>query len=477
MQKILRSLILLLLLWPQVSPTRNIETKHLAFTHVTVIDATGAAAKPDMTVVIDGNHIVALGRKVRVPVDAEVVEATGKFLIPGLWDMHVHSLYEGRPEFFFPMFIANGVTGVREMASTLSLEQISLLRQRIERREVLGPRFGAVAGKILESPISQLGPEFEAVATADLARQAVRARKQNGADFVKVYTLLRRDVFFAIVDEAKIQHLPTVGHVPFSISAGEASDAGLKSIEHLTQVLLACSNREAEISRELSSAATSLATARVAAARADAEATESFDPKKAARLLARFRKNGTWQCPTLVQRQKFLMSDDPRFVNDERLKYVPFSVRERWRSTMAGPQADLVPYAKRSFAKQLQLIGMMRRAGVGLLAGTDAGWGNPYTFAGFSLHDELALLVQAGLSPIEALQSATLNPAKFLNLQEQMGTVEKGKIADLVLLEANPLEDITNTRKIAAVVVNGRYVPKTELQKMLLGVQAAASKK
>jgi imidazolonepropionase-like amidohydrolase len=143
---------------------------------------------------------------------------------------------------------------------------------------------------------------------------------------------------------------------------------------------------------------------------------------------------------------------------------------------MAGPQARLAEYAKRSFAKQLELVGMMHKAGVGILAGTDSGWGNPYTFAGFSLHDELALLVQSGLSPMDALQCATLNAAKFLKLEKTLGTVEQGKIADLVLLEANPLEDITNTRKIAGVIMNGRYVSKEEIQKMLLNVEVAANK-
>ena len=477
MRKTLASLILVLLLPAAVSPNKNIQPRHLVFTHVTVVDVTGAPAKTGVTVLISGRHIVSLGTSVRVPQDAEVVDATGKFLIPGLWDMHVHSLYEGRPAFFFPMFIANGVTGVREMASTLPLEQIGLLRRRIERGEVLGPRFGAVAGKILESPVAQLGPEFEPVTSADEARQIVRSRKQEGADFVKVYNQLPRDVYFAIADEARQQHIPLAGHVPLSVSAMEASDAGQRSIEHLTQVLPACSSREAMIRGEVADAQKSLTAGRVAGFRADAEAAESYNPKKAAALFARFRKNGTWQCPTLVQRRKFAMSDDPKFVSDERLRYIPVAVRERWRTLLVGPLQEFVPYAKRSFPKQVDIVGEMRAAGVGILAGTDSGWGNPYTFAGFSLHDELALLVRAGLSPLEALQSATLNAAKFLGLQDSLGTVEEGKIADLVLLEANPLDDITNTRRIAAVVVNGRFLHKSELQKMLADVETTAAKR
>ncbi|HVG09263.1 MAG TPA: amidohydrolase family protein [Thermoanaerobaculia bacterium] len=477
MSKTLSFLVLFLMPLPSAGPNQNIQPKYLVLTHVAVIDATGAPLKPDMTVLIEDDHIARLGKKVRAPAGAKVVDATGKFLIPGLWDMHVHSLYEGRPELLFPMFIANGVTGVREMASTLPLEQIAVLRKRIERGEVLGPRFGAVAGKILESPAAQLGPDFEPVSSADEGRQIVRSRKQQGADFVKVYNQLPRDVYFAIADEARRQHIPFAGHLPFSVSAVEASDAGQRSIEHLTRLLTACSGREAEILRGLTDTGKSVVAARAAGFRAEAEAAESYDPRKASALFLRFHENETWQCPTLVQLRRFALVEDAGLANDERLKFIPLSVRERWRSSLAGPLAENAPYLKRSFPKQVEMVGAMRAARVPVLAGTDSGWGNPYTFAGFSLHDELALLNRAGLSPMETLQSATLNPARFLGLQDKLGTVEAGKIADLVLLEANPLDDVTNTRKIAAVVVNGRYMSKAELQKTLSDVETAAGKK
>ena len=472
-----RTLSFLILLLLPLSPAGPSQPKVLVLAHATVIDATGAPPKPDMTVLIENGRIARLGRKLRAPAGAQVVDATGKFLIPGLWDMHVHSLYEGRPELLFPMFIANGVTGVREMASALPLDQIAALRQRIERGEVLGPRFGAVAGKILESPAAQLGPDFEPVANADEARQIVRSRKRQGADFVKVYNQLPRDVYLAIADEARRQRIPFAGHLPFSVSAAEASDAGQRSIEHLTRLLMACSSREAEILRGLEDTGKSVVTARAAGFRADAEAAESYDPRKASALLRRFHDNGTWQCPTLVQLRRFALVEDAALADDERLRFIPLSVRERWRSALAGPLAENAPYLKRSFPKQAELVAAMRAARVPILAGTDSGWGNPYTFAGFSLHDELALLNRAGLSPMEALQSATSSPARFLGLQDKLGTVEKGKTADLVLLEANPLDDIANTRKIAAVVVNGRYLSKVELQRMLSDVETAAGKR
>lgn len=463
------------LLIAQVKPAS--QSKSLVFNHVTVIDMTGALPKSDMMVVVIGNHIAALGHsgEVRVPRDAQVIDAAGKFLIPGLWDMHVHSLYEGRPEFLFPMFIANGVTGVRELGSTMPLEQINIIRRQIELGTILAPRFGAVAGKILESSVEQLGPEFEAVASPDEARRLVRERKEKGADFVKVYNQLPRDIYFAIADEAKKQGIPFVGHLPHSINAGEASDAGQKSMEHLPRILLSVSSREAAIREDLLAAAgKNLNAGRLAGWRADSEAADSYDAEKAADLFVRFRRNQTWQCPTLVQLRKFAVSDDENFRNDARLKYIPLTVRQRWRTLLATNLAEILPFGKKIFPKQMDLVKAMNASRVMFLAGTDSGWGNPYTFAGFSLHDELALLVQAGLSPMQALQTATLNPAKFLKMEKTHGTIERGKIADLILLDANPLESIGNTQKIAAVVVNGRYLPKESLQRMLKDVEAMA---
>jgi hypothetical protein len=206
---------------------------------------------------------------------------------------------------------------------------------------------------------------------------------------------------------------------------------------------------------------------------------DSFDEKKAAALFTRFVKNRTWHVPTLTVLRAFWYFDDPAFINDTRLRYIPPFIRQAlgWNPKDAFGfkirTAEDVSQGKRLFQKQLELVGLMHRAGVRLMAGTDTP--NPFVFPGFSLHDELELLVKAGLTPMEALQSATRNPAEYLNLQGSLGTVEKGKIADLVLLEANPLDDISNTKKIAAVVISGKLIPKTQLQEMLAAVEKAAA--
>jgi hypothetical protein len=453
----------------------------LALTHVSVIDASApdakAALRQEQTVIINALRIAAVGAKVRIPPGARVIDGTGKFLMPGLWDMHVHALFEGRTEFFFPLFIANGVTGVREMSSTFSPEEIQRVRNRIENGEVLAPRIGLSAIRIVEGKGNSGTPGFEYISTPTEGREIVKLRKRQGADFVKVYNLLPRDVYFAIVDEAKRQRIPIAGHVPFEVSALEASNAGQRSIEHLTRVLWGCSRREDEIRARFRPIDSTPAGGHIAGAKGDVEAIESFDTKKAAALFASFRKNGTAQCPTLVQLRKFASTADPAFISDPRLKYVPLSVRHLWEERLKGPLKEVLPYAIKIYPKQLQLVNAMHKAGVLIMAGTDAGWGNPYAFPGFSLHDELELLVGAGLSPLEALRTATVNPAIFMNSRDKFGTVKNGRKADMVLLDANPLDDIANTRRISAVILNGKFLSARELHQMLAFVEQEAPMK
>ncbi len=438
-------------------------TKSLVFTSVTVIDATGAPAKPNQTVIINGGRIAAIGEtgKVTIPKDAQTIDARGKYLIPGLWDMHVHAWAK---DIFSPLLIANGVTGVRDMFSGIA--RIKQWRQEIAEGKTIGPRIFA-AGQIVDGP-KPVWPGSIPVKDATEGRQAVAKVKADGSDFVKVYSLLPRDAFFAIADEAKKLNIPFAGHVPHSVTAVEASDAGIKSIEHLERVLLGCSAAEAEIQKE--------------AGRLTMEQRrriiETYDEKKAQALFARFTKNGTWQSPTLVVLRALGRLDDPNFTGDPRVKYLPQFMTASWNPKNDFRFRSFTPetYAsyRETFEKHLEIVGRMRRTGVEFLAGTDTP--NPYCFPGFSLHDELALLVRAGLSPMEALQAATRNPAKYLGLLDSLGTLEQGKIADLVLLEANPLADITNTQKINAVVVNGKLLDKAALQELLAKIEAAANR-
>ena len=455
---------------------QNSQPKQLVLTHVTVIDATGAPANPDMTLVITGDRITELGKtpNVRVPKDAQVIDATGKFLIPGLWDMHVHWYLKE----YLPLFIANGVTGARLMWGMPMHQQ---WRKEIENGTLLGPRL-VIASPIVDGP-NPVWPASVSVSNDREARQAVTKARQDGADFIKVYSRLTREAFFAIADETKKQGISFAGHVPQSVTAAEASDAGQKSIEHLTGVLTACSSREEELRKQTGAAGSKPPQGQLPNPATQRQSNrlilETFSPEKAAALFARFNRNQTWQCPTLTVLRSAASLDDPNFRNDPRLKYMPPATRTQWDPAkdfrFKNRTAEDFELARLVFKKQLELVGAMRRAGVEFLAGTDAL--NPYCFPGFSLHDELALLVNAGLTPMEALQAATLNPARFLGKERELGTVEKGKIADLVLLDANPLEDIRNTQEINAVILRGKLIAKSELQRMLATIETAANRK
>jgi hypothetical protein len=468
---------LLLLILSVNHRAQQTQTGVLAFTNVTVIDMTGAPPKPDMTVVIEGNRITALGkaRQVRVPRGAQVVDATGKFLIPGLWDMHVHFTETERS---LPLFIANGVTGVRNMGG--KAEELFKWRSDIAAGRLLGPRIVA-CGPILDGPQPAAFGASIAISTVADGRKAVIDLKQRGADFIKVYDLLPRDAYFAIVEEARRQRLPVVGHVPLSVTTLEASGAGQKSIEHLGTILEGSSTLGTEL-RRLESAPMPKGDLtefpRRIAARGE-RMLDTYSEQKARQIFGQLIKNHTWQVPTLVVKQSQTFIDDISRNGDARLKYIPQSEQEWW-----SPQKNFfsryrtpeyIVYKKRLFQKELELVGAMHRAGVPFMAGTDVN--AAYLFPGFSLHDELALFVQAGFTPMAALQTATRNPAAFLGELNSQGTVERGKTANLVLLEANPLEDIHNSRRINAVVLNGRYLSKEALQKMLADVEVAAMRR
>lgn len=449
------------------------DQRSLVIAHVTLIDATGATARPETTVVVVGDRIEAIGNsgQITAPKTAQVVDGTGKFLIPGLWDMHVHLNYKD----YLPLFIANGVTGVRVMWGQPEHHE---WRKEIEAGSLLGPRM-KIASPIIDGP-KPYWPFSISVATEAQARQAVAMSKRYGADFVKVYQFLPRDLYFDIVDEAKKEGIPFEGHLPVTVTAEEGSRAGQKSFEHLVGVLPAVSSRSEELFKTAQDDFAAIQTKGKFEGLHDwplgREMLETYDPEKVAALSTVFKSNGTWQCPTLVLLHMFAYGNDPAFLADPRLKYMPPAITRSWDP--AKTEGDRTPqdfaYSRKEFDRDLEVVGAMAKAGVGILAGTDSQ--NPYTFYGFSLHDELGFLVQAGLTPMQALQAATLNAAVFFGMQKDLGTIETGKIADLVLLDANPLQNVGNTKRISAVVYGGKLYTRATLDEMLAKVEKLAAR-
>jgi len=251
--------------------------------------------------------------------------------------------------------------------------------------------------------------------------------------------------------------------VPDSVRASEMSEAGMKSFEHLIGIFEGSSPAEDEFLKGNKTEARLLA---------------SYDPARATSLAATLAKNQTWQCPTLVWERGGNLIDVTDFAKDTRAKYVPASWKTKtWKrftdEIMQGYGNDDLTVRKKFLDEELEVVRLLHEKGVPFLAGTDTPPG-VYIFPGFSLHDELQRFVAAGFTPLEALQTATLNPALFFGMEDQLGTIEKGKLADLVLLKANPLDNIANTQKIAAVISNGHYFSSNDLQKMLAAVEAAA---
>lgn len=448
---------LLSLVWLLLAACMNTPAADVAIRDVTLVNVADGTLHPAQTVLVNGNRIVAIGPTdaVKISDDTEVVEGTGGYLIPGLWDMHVHGT---RRESTYPLYLANGVTGVREM---FGRADAAGFRAALAAKQIAAPRM-YLAGPILDGA-PPIWPHSVVVTTVEEARKAVAEQKQHGVDFIKVYDRLPRDAYYAILAEAARQGLLVAGHVPGSVTPWEAAAAGQKTVEHLTQIPTACSSEETRLrNRPVRSYLDVI--------RIQVEASHSFSAPKCQLLTAAFVRNGVWMVPTLTGYRADGWRNEQQFTDDDRLKYYDAETR-----ALLAPPPDDSPggrwedadyaTARELLAFNQKLVGEMFRAGVPILAGTDTM--NPYVFPGFSLHDELALLVGSGMPPLAALQAATSNAATFMGKSAELGSVTTGKLADLVLLDANPLKDIHNTQKIRAVVADGRLFRRADLDHLL----------
>ena len=463
-----------------------LEQQPLALTHITVVDVNGGPSRPDMTVVIAGGRIASImpSAGASVPRGAKVVNSEGKYLIPGLWDMHVHLTEapgegeEGAPQvkvdaraYYFPLLVANGILGARDMGGVL--DTLISWRGEIASGKTLGPRLMVTGFKLgSANPVVPGAPA--PVRTPAQVRTAVEMLRQHGADFVKLdLGIESADLYPVVAEESKRQNLTFVGHVPLTVNPGDAAAMGQRSIEHLMQVPLACSSEEDRLRRRLRAlrgkatfleklAGWSLWNRDLPHEYAVSERiATTYDGVKAAALFKRFVESGTWQTPTL-------------FLERDRALHIPgngLELESRYglASKIRRPSRPFTPEnsvrSEAYFRRELQIVGAMYRAGVGILAGTDLPVG--HAIPGYGLHEELSLMVESGLSPLAALQTATLNPAKFFGLTDSLGTVEQGKVADLVVLGADPLADIGNTNRIDAVIMRGSLMDRHELDQIL----------
>ncbi len=390
------------------------------------------------------------------------VDARGLYLTPGLWDMHTHAHRAGRERWHYPMYIANGVVGIRDAATHLGSGMASRAQ---------GSPAGPAPRVIWGSPALDRAPPALAsglaVETPEAGRQLVRLLAGLGYDFIKVYDGLSPENYHAIAEEAMRVGIPVEGHTPLTLSPTDVARAGQRTIEHLTLVLEACIPGTLDWIKQDPSADSMglMADGRLAASldRFDATACQAQS-----RVLA---EAGVWQVPTLVQTRGYFVvaHDDP--ADEPRLAFVPPDTRTEWLAHVRdGKTAERHAGAK-VFERQKRLLGELHRAGVGILAGTDAS-DEPWVFPGSALHDELGLLVDAGLSPLDALRTATLNPARYRARGRPLAPlIAPGSDADLVLLRENPLEDIQHVRDIRGVVAAGHWYSPEDLAAMVAGVR------
>jgi len=455
----------------------------LAITHVTVIDMTGAPARADQTVIIKKDRVAGIGASntVTIPGGAQILDAQEKFLIPGLVDMHTHLTAAGEPDgsrkFMLPLLLANGITTVRDMGGYL--ESIRPLQKEIAEGKRLGPRI-FTPGPYLDGSPPSFQPSL-VVTNSVAASEDVHQLVALGVDFIKVQSMLSRDAYFAIAKAAQREHITFVGHVPDQLTAAEAADAGPHSIEHLTNVLRGCSRDEPKLMREqlyipLKQETTEQSHSRMV--QWQHELLDSYSREKAAALIAKFKEEDVWQTPTLVLlKNDAFPTTENLAASDPRIECIPARTLDMWKKSRAAQirteSAQDSEVHARLLRRSMDIVAEMQKAGVKILAGTDAP--APYVFPGSGLHDELQFLVEAGLTPFEALQSATKSPAEFLHTAKDSGTIEEGKFADLVLLDADPLDVIRNTRKIQAVILRGKLLDRPALDQLLARVRSFAA--
>ncbi|HKR08139.1 MAG TPA: amidohydrolase family protein [Gemmatimonadaceae bacterium] len=437
-----------------------------------MINVRSGEVASDQTVVIENARISYVGPAAGAPSPrgARIVDGTGKFLIPGLWDMHIHGFLYVFSDFAGPLMIANGVTGARDMGYYIDTT-LRWKRDIAEGKEI-GPRL--VVGARVDGPINEARfvahvttPEDGVRAVDTLARRKDRTARAN---FINTYSHVPRDAYFALAREAKRIGIPFAGPVPFSVSVAEASDSGQRSIEHEDDLMRACSAKDSLLRATAGDTANLSGPNQLADVREHARLIlATYDARKCQAVIATLARNQTWLTPILVSYQPYAHSFDSASTHPELAKYVPGLVKGGWanRAQAVSRSDSAMVRSYFSFDRTREL----QAAGVKLLAGTDTP--QPFVYPGFSLHDELQLLVKSGLTPLEALQTATYNPAEFFGMQTSLGTVEKGKVADLVLLDANPLTDIANSRRIAAVIANGRLFDRPALAQLLHHVDSA----
>jgi len=443
----------------------------LAIQNVTVIDAVNGV-REGQTVVVDDGRITAVTADGDAIEAVETVDGTGRYLIPGLWDFHVHLTYDERFTEAMPgLFLNHGITSIRDTGGPL--EQVLSAVEAIRAEGATAPRV-FFAGPLLDGEYVVYDGETRpllGIANPDVetARANVARLAEAGVDFLKIYEMVSPEVFAALVEEARAHGLPMDGHVPLAMRARDVGPH-VQSLEHLRNIELDCATAPEALVAERQRLLANPEGIPGATLRSQLHslqrlpAVAAYDEQNCGAVMDAM--SNTIQVPTLRLNALGLQSPFGRSDWDAVLDKLPADVATEWRATTEASRQGAAPMRDNTFGEwSLHLVELMHEAGVPVGAGTDT----PIAFAapGYSLHSELEMLVRAGLSPMEALEAATVRPAEFFGLSGEMGTIEEGRLADLVLLTGNPLEAISNTRTVEAVVSKGEFLGRDELDALV----------
>lgn len=432
----------------------------------TLVDIRTGRQIKDSTILIEGSRIKQVGRvgEAAIPSGVQVIDARGKWIIPGLMDMHAH--VAGIRNLPLTLYLAQGVTTIRDPGGNLTL--LRLARQEIDSGKTLGPRL-FFAGQILDGN-PPLWPDASFIAdTPERAESAVNFLIDQGVDFIKVYNSISEPVLATIVRTAHRRGIPVTGHVPRSLTMTRAIELEMDGLEHIRIT-----------GRELLPLEEANKIDFLPYARREALLWQRFDldSDKMKKLIAFLAESRVPLDPTLVVDELNALSLYEEQAKDPNNRFLPreaLIVEAETAPDVFRIPPELKDVAAAGFRKRLQFIGMCSRAGVQLIAGTD-GVGPGKLLPGFGLQHELELLVQAGLTPVQAIQAATINAARALRKENELGSIEAGKLADIVILNADPFADIRNASSINAVVVSGRLLDRRALDELLVQAEAAAKK-